>query len=72
MNSGEPRTLDVPLSFLEPGRRYTARVYADDPDVATRTRVKVERLAVDATAVLKFSMSAQGGQAVRLTPAEGS
>jgi alpha-glucosidase len=72
MNSGQPRTLDVPLSFLEPGRRYSAHVYADDSAVATRTRVKVERLTVDATAVLKFSMSAQGGQAVWLTPADGS
>jgi alpha-glucosidase len=72
MNSGQPRTLDVPLSFLEPGRRYTAHVYSDDPTVATRTRVKVERLPVDGTAALKFSMSAQGGQAVRLTPADGS
>jgi alpha-glucosidase len=72
MNSGQPRTLDVPLSFLEPGRRYTAHVYSDDPAVATRTRVKVECLPVDATAVLKFPMSAQGGQAVWLTPADGS
>jgi alpha-glucosidase len=72
MNSGQPRTLDVPLGFLEPGRRYTAHVYSDDPTVATRTRVKVERLPVDGTAALKFSMSAQGGQAVRLTPADGS
>jgi alpha-glucosidase len=72
MNSGQLRTLDVPLSFLEPGRQYTAHVYSDDSAVATRTRVKVERLAVDATAVLKFPMSAQGGQAVWLTPADGS
>jgi alpha-glucosidase len=72
MNSGQPRTLDVPLSFLEAGRRYTAHVYSDDPTVATRTRVKVERLPVDATAALKLSMSARGGQAVWLTPADGS
>jgi alpha-glucosidase len=69
MNSGQPRTLDVPLDFLEPGRRYTAHVYSDDPTVSTRTRVKVERLPVDANGVLKFTMSAQGGQAVWLTPA---
>ncbi len=70
MNSGQERTLDVPLNFLEPGRRYTAHVYSDDPAVTTRTHVKIERLPVDAGSVLKFPMSAQGGQAVRLTPAE--
>jgi alpha-glucosidase len=69
MNSGQPRTLDVPLNFLEPGRRYLAHVYSDDPAVPTRTHVKIERLPVDASSVLKFEMSAQGGQAVRLTPA---
>ena len=69
MNSGQARTLDVPLSFLRPGRRYVAHVYSDDPAVPTRTHVKIERLPVDASSVLKFTMSAQGGQAVRLTPA---
>jgi hypothetical protein len=37
--------------------------------VSTRTRVRVERLPADADTVLKFTMSAQGGQAVWLTPA---
>lgn len=70
MNSGQERTLDVPLKFLPPGRPYVARVYSDDPGRATRTHVKIERAAVDAGSVLKFKMSAQGGQAVRLTPAD--
>jgi alpha-glucosidase len=72
MNSGQERTLDVPLTFLPPGRPYVAQIYSDDPAVATRTHVKIERLPVDADSVLKFKMSAQGGQAVRLTPAEKS
>jgi len=72
MNSGQERTLDVPLTFLPPGRPYVAQIYSDDPAVATRTHVKIERLPVDADSVLKFKMSAQGGQAVRLTPAERS
>ena len=69
MNSGQPRTLDVSLDFLEPGRRYTAHLYTDDPNVPTRTRVRVERRPADADTVLPFTMSAQGGQAVWLTPA---
>jgi len=69
MNSGQERSLDVPLTFLEPGRKYIAHVYSDDPAVPTRTHVKIERLPVDAGRVLKFKMSLQGGQAVRLTPA---
>ena len=72
MNSGEARALDVPLKFLTPGKKYTAHIYSDDPSVPTRTRVKIERRAVDATTTLKLAMSAQGGQAIRIAPAEGT
>lgn len=69
MNSGEARTLDVPLKFLARDRKYTAHIYSDDPSASTRTRVKIERRPVDAAAVLKMEMSAQGGQAVHIEPA---
>jgi len=69
MNSGEARTLDVPLGFLERGRSYVAHVYRDDPFVRTRTRVRIERVRVEASRVLRLSMPAHGGQAIRIVPA---
>ena len=69
MNSGEDRTLAVPLTFLEAGREYTAHIYSDDPATQTRTHVKVERRPVTAATVLQVAMSAQGGQAIRISPA---
>jgi len=69
MNSGEPRTFDVPLNFLPAGRKYVAHIYSDDPSVPTRTHVKIERFIVDAGTVLKMAVGAQGGEAVRLVPA---
>jgi alpha-glucosidase len=71
MNSGEARVLEAPLKFLARGRKYTAHIYSDDPAVPTRTRVRVERRPVDAGTTLKLALSAQGGQAIRITPAEG-
>jgi alpha-glucosidase len=68
MNSDEPRSLDVPLQFLDADKKYTAHVYSDDPAVSTRTHVKIERLAVDRGTVLKVVMPARGGQAIRLVP----
>ena len=68
MNGGEPRTLDVPLTFLAPGRKFNASVYADDPAVTTRTHVRIDRLTVDSKTVLKCNLAAQGGQAMRLVP----
>ena len=66
MNANRARTFDLPLDFLAADAKYTAHVYSDDPSVATRTRVKVERLAVGRGAVLKLAVSAPGGQAARI------
>ncbi len=68
MNSGKPRTLDVPLDFLEAGKEYVAHIYSDDPAVQTRTHVRIDRFAVDSDTTLKMSASKQGGQAVRIEP----
>ena len=69
MNSTEARTLDVPLDFLPAGKSYVAHIYSDDPSVETRTKVRVDSTPVEDSSVLSVSMSAQGGQAIRLTPA---
>jgi alpha-glucosidase len=68
MNSGEPRTLRVPLAFLAEGRQYTAHIYRDDDTVATRNRVRIERVPVTRESVVEAAMSAQGGQAMRIEP----
>lgn len=68
MNAGEPRTLSVPLDFLEPDVKYRAHIYRDDPTVSTRTHVGIERRAVDHRTVLEAAMSPQGGMAVRIHP----
>lgn len=70
MNSGEARSLEVPLDFLPPARTHEARIYSDDPAVPTRTHVRIDRRRVTSETVLVMEMSAQGGQAVRLIPAE--
>jgi alpha-glucosidase len=68
MNAGEARTLEVPLSFLEPGKRCTAHLYSDDPGAPTRTKVRVERIPATSATVLRMSLGERGGQAVRIAP----
>ena len=68
MNSGEARKFDVALKFLPRGKKYRAEIYADDPAMTTRTHVRIEEKTADADTVLKCELSAQGGQAIRLTP----
>jgi alpha-glucosidase len=68
LNSGQARTLPVKLDFLAEGKQYIAHVYCDDPAVATRTHVRIDRRPVRAGDVLQATMTAQGGQAIRIEP----
>lgn len=66
MNDDHPRTLDTPLSFLDPGKKYLAHVYTDDDAVGTRTKVAVHTREVDAGTSLSLGLNSNGGQAVWL------
>ena len=69
MNAVRRRQLDVPLTFLQPGVKYSATVYGDAaPDGSDSKKVAICRTAVDSTTVLKADMAANGGQAVRIVP----
>jgi hypothetical protein len=70
INASEPRTLAVPLAFLDAGRRYTAHIYADDPMAPTRTHVRATTQPVDARTVLDVPLQAAGGQAIWITPTQ--
>ena len=69
----ERRTLDAPLSFLTPGRRYIAEIYADGPKahwLDNPLPVTISRRAVTAATVLRLNLAPGGGQAIRIRPAE--
>jgi alpha-glucosidase len=69
LNAVERRRLEIPLSFLERGRRYTATIYSDaSPDGGDRSGVKVESIPVDAGTVIRADLAANGGHAMRITP----
>jgi alpha-glucosidase len=70
MNADESRELTLPLNFLNPEQHYKARVYLDDPDMDTATRVRIDEKLVDAGTQLKLSLLPNGGQAIWMTPAE--
>ncbi|MGH7482232.1 MAG: glycoside hydrolase family 97 protein [Longimicrobiales bacterium] len=69
----EARTFDIPLSFLEPGRRYVAEVYADAPDAHWLTNpgaISIDERPVDADMRLTLTLAPGGGQAIRIRPAQ--
>jgi alpha-glucosidase len=67
----ERRTLDVPLSFLTPGRKYVAEVYADGPKadwLDNPLPVTITRRSVTRETVLHMMLAPGGGQAIRIRP----
>src|SRR6267143_879846 len=65
----EARTFDIPLSFLTPGRRYTAEIYADGPKANWLTNplpVTISRRPVTAATRLHLALAAGGGTAIRI------
>jgi alpha-glucosidase len=67
----ERRTLDLPLSFLTPGRRYVAEIYADGPGanwVDNPLPVTISRRAVTSATRLRVVLAPGGGQAIRIRP----
>lgn len=68
----EGRTFNVPLTFLAPGRKYVAEIYADGPGANWATNplpVAISKRSVDSNTRLSVVLAPGGGQAVRITPA---
>lgn len=70
MTNNDTRNVAVPLDFLDSDKKYIANIYTDDDNVRTRTNVRVSRLIVDSSSVLRFQLKASGGCAAHFTPAE--
>jgi alpha-glucosidase len=67
----ERRTFDVPLSFLTPGRRYIAEIYADGPKanwLDNPLPVTIARRPVTSATRLHLVLAPGGGQAIRIRP----
>ena len=65
------RVLPVPLSFLDPGKRYVAQVYRDGDGAHWKTAPFAftrETREVSSADVLTLRLAAGGGQAIRFVP----
>lgn len=66
ITNNDARQVKLELKFLEPGRKYKAKIYSDDPSVNTATHVKVSMQTVTSKTVLNISMQRSGGEAISL------
>ena len=68
INDASPRTFQLRLDFLEPGKTYAARIYKDDAEVDSRTRVAVERRFHAHNESIEIPLAANGGCAMHFIP----
>jgi alpha-glucosidase len=69
LNAKQPRTIEIPTDFLEPGGKYTATIHTDAaPDGSKPFEVKSEKLTVDSRSKITVTMADNGGVAIHLVP----
>ncbi|HEV2749058.1 MAG TPA: glycoside hydrolase family 97 protein [Gemmatimonadales bacterium] len=72
ITDAQPRTFDIPLSFLAVGRPYVAEIYADGPKANWQDDpfpVTITRRTVTSATRLHVVLAPGGGQAIRIRPA---
>ncbi|MEM8512126.1 hypothetical protein RCH14_001426 [Massilia sp. MP_M2] len=71
--SGNARTLDLPLSFLDAGKSYVAEIYRDGNQADYRSERRfdlvIDKRTVKSTDTIRMVLAPGGGQAIRLVPA---
>lgn len=71
----QARTLPANLSFLEPGKKYTAIIYHDAPDADWKNNPMsyvIEKFIVDNNTKLNLKLAPGGGTAISIMPATSS
>lgn len=68
INGEEARTLEITLNFLNPGVKYSAKIYSDDSTVNTRTHVKIDSIDVNTNTVYPAKMDSNNGIAMHIVP----
>jgi len=66
INRNNRHTVNINLSFLEKGKKYTAFIYSDDPEIQTRTHVRIDEKEVNVDDVLTFNLKERTGLAMRI------
>jgi alpha-glucosidase len=68
INADQKTVLNINFSFLDPGVKYKASVYSDDPSINTRTHVRIDRILVDNKTEYPASMESNNGIAMHIAP----
>lgn len=63
----ESRSLELSFDFLDAKKKYRARIYSDDENVKTKTKVALKDIVVKKGSKLKLNLKPSGGAAIWIT-----
>ncbi|MES2516826.1 MAG: glycoside hydrolase family 97 N-terminal domain-containing protein [Bacteroidota bacterium] len=66
LTNNDARNLTINFDFLPKNKKYTAKIYADDEAVKTKTQVGIHTQIIDSSSILNINLKAKGGQAIWL------
>lgn len=69
ITNNNARKIAVPLNFLSQKQKYLAKIFTDNDNANTKTKVGISTFIVTAKSVLNFVLKARGGAAVYIVPA---
>jgi alpha-glucosidase len=67
ITNNEARILELDFDFLDVKKKYRARMYVDDENVKTKTRVALKDVMVKKGSKMKLNLKASGGTAIWIT-----
>jgi alpha-glucosidase len=68
INGEAARTFNMSFSFLEPGKKYSAKIYSDDPAITTRTHVRIDSIPVERSTVYSAKLGSNKGVTLHIRP----
>ena len=71
ITNGDSRTIEIDMSFLEPGKKYDATIYKDPKDGGWKTKpeeVIIESMVFNKGDTYNIELPSGGGQAIRFSP----
>ena len=70
MTNNNARKLKIPLNFLPENQKYTAKIFFDNGNKKTRTKVGVKTISVTSKSVIDCDLLPSGGQTILIEPIE--
>lgn len=67
ITNNEARILELDFNFLDVKKKYRARMYIDDENVKTKTRVALKDVTIKKGSKMKLNLKASGGAAIWIT-----